>query len=297
MGIPLPWHEKNVKAYSFVNQKIAQQVQYAFHALALDEHRNLFTPTLWEQPDAPNKLIKLKQCWFPGVHSNIGGSYADAGISNITLAWMISQFEDTEGGLIAFNPDYLDFVQDLNNDRYATVPEPIRPWAMGRLYDSAPMDTATGIIQGWSPITRTPGRYSKVSTVDGKQTKQRLRGTQETIHRCVRVRINGGGKDTEDNSDTSKVVKVVDWIKGAAGFWPTETYVCEALANYELTQAASTKTEVDHSAKSAGDVIWKAKDGLEPLFEDELGRTEIRMLQRSVETARTKKVVPPSKKA
>ena len=116
-----------MKRYSFVNTKVAQKVQHAFHAIALDEHRNLFTPTLWEQPDQPHVLQKLKQTWFPGVHANIGGSYSDAGISMITLAWMISQLEDNN--LVAFTPSYLEFLQDENNKRYAQVPEPIRPWS------------------------------------------------------------------------------------------------------------------------------------------------------------------------
>lgn len=95
LGIPLPWKGKNVKEYSFVNTKVARHVLNAFHALALDEHRNLFTPTLWEQSDPCthalsgfdqcHQLLTLKQTWFPGVHSNIGGSYVDAGISNISL--------------------------------------------------------------------------------------------------------------------------------------------------------------------------------------------------------------------
>lgn len=288
LGIPLPYNEKNVKSYSFVNTKVAQKVQYAFHAMALDEHRNLFTPTLWETPDQPHNLRKLKQCWFPGVHSNVGGSYADAGIANITLAWMISQLEDTDGGLVLFSPAYLDYLQDLNNDRYATVPEPIRPWSMGRLYDSAPLNTANGIMQGISPITRTPGRYFRPSFEDGLPTKQKLKNTGECIHRSVRVRINSGGKDTEGNADTSNVVKVVDWVKDATGHGQTKTYVCEALANFELTQPESLKTETDHSSRARSAVVWKAKDGGDPLYEDEMGETEVRMLKRSVESVKAK---------
>lgn len=87
LGIPLPFERENVKPYSFVNTKVAQSIQYAFQALAIDEKRHYFTPTLWEWPDVPNRLVVLKQCWFPGCHSNIGGSYEDAGIANITLAW------------------------------------------------------------------------------------------------------------------------------------------------------------------------------------------------------------------
>ena len=108
LGIPLPFHAEIVKEFSFVNTKVAVHVQHAFQALGLDEHRRLFTPTLWEWPTNDQNLKKLKQCWFPGVHSNIGGSYPDAGISNITLAWMISQFEESDGGILTFDPIYLD---------------------------------------------------------------------------------------------------------------------------------------------------------------------------------------------
>lgn len=267
-----------------MNTKVSQLVEYAFHAVALDESRNLFTPTLWEQPDQPNVLKRLKQCWFPGVHSNIGGSYPDAGIANITLAWMISQLEDNEGGLVAFDPDYLDFVQDLNLKWYATANEPIRPWGMGRLYDSTPDDSIKGLIQSISPITRTPGRYFEVSTVDGQKTKQRLRNTGECIHRCVRVRMNAGGRDIEGNADTSTVSRLLDSVKKAAGQTQSDKYICEALANYDLVQPPNVVTEADHSSSGGSGVVWKAKDGLEPLLEDELGQTEIRLLRRSVKT-------------
>jgi hypothetical protein len=71
-------------------------VDYAFQALAIDERRLTFPPTLWHKsPDAPAK--GLQQCWFPGVHGNIGGQAADprtAGdqeeIGDITFAWMVS---------------------------------------------------------------------------------------------------------------------------------------------------------------------------------------------------------------
>lgn len=58
---------------SFVNTKVPQHVQHAFHALAIDEHRNLFSLTLWEQPDEPHRDNLLKQCWFPGLYSNMDG--------------------------------------------------------------------------------------------------------------------------------------------------------------------------------------------------------------------------------
>ena len=148
------------------------------------------------------------------------------------------------------------------------------------------MNTIKGVTQGLNPIVRTPGRYTRTSLTDGLPTKQRLKNTGESIHRCVRVRINTGGKDTEDSSDTSNVTKVVDWVKNAAGRGPTKTYVAEALANYELVQPDNVKKAIDFSSKHEPEVVWKAKDGGDPLYEDEMGETEIRLYRRAVETAK-----------
>lgn len=179
LGIPLPFKDENVKAYSFVNTKVAEHVQHAFHALALDEHRNLYSPTLWEQPDDDANLKALKQCWFPGVHSNIGGSYPDAGIANITLAWMISQFEDNDGGILTFDPEYLDWLQDMNNAYYTKQREPMRPWGLGMLYNSAPTNSVQGFLEGLLPVTRTPGRYFEVNNENGLPTTTRLKNANE----------------------------------------------------------------------------------------------------------------------
>lgn len=153
----------------------------------------------------------------------------------------------------------------------------------GRLYDSAPLNTFNGVTQGLKPTVRTPGRYTRTSITDGLPTKQHLKNTGESIHRCVRVRMNTGGKDTEDNSDTSKVLKAVDWIKGVAGHVPTPTYVAEALVNYDLVQPEGVKRAVDFSSKHEPEVVWKAKDRGDSLFEDEMGNAEIRLYKRSVE--------------
>jgi hypothetical protein len=51
-------------------------IHNAFQALALDEHRGPFVPTLWHLPPGPT-TTNLEQCWFPGVHINIGGGSDD----------------------------------------------------------------------------------------------------------------------------------------------------------------------------------------------------------------------------
>jgi uncharacterized protein (DUF2235 family) len=59
-------------------------------AVSIDERRCYFRNNLWGDP-FPGQSIK--QVWFAGVHSDIGGSYAEAGsgLSKITLEWMLCE--------------------------------------------------------------------------------------------------------------------------------------------------------------------------------------------------------------
>ncbi|MCJ1469024.1 hypothetical protein MMC07_007656 [Pseudocyphellaria aurata] len=175
--------------YAFVDTHVSPNVEYAFHALALDEHRKPFSPTIWERPEGQTLPRLLKQCWFPGVHSNIGGSYDDTGIADITLAWMISQLSP----LLSFDLGYLDQQHELSMQYYRQNHEAPRPWGMGKLYDSG-----TGITALAGKKVRTPGRYFGTDTGTGKTTGRKLRDTQEHVHACVRIRKDLGGLGTED---------------------------------------------------------------------------------------------------
>jgi uncharacterized protein (DUF2235 family) len=60
------------------------------HAISIDERRCYFQSNLWGD-QLPGQT--LKQVWFAGVHSDIGGSYSEAesGLSKITLEWMLCE--------------------------------------------------------------------------------------------------------------------------------------------------------------------------------------------------------------
>lgn len=45
-------------------------------------------PALWNKR---NGQRAVQQVWFPGVHSNVGGGYADCGISDVALNWMLDR--------------------------------------------------------------------------------------------------------------------------------------------------------------------------------------------------------------
>lgn len=68
--------------------------RHVYHALAMDEIRTSFMPSLWEYPkskkgkDVEPVAHWVEQAWFRGVHSDIGGGYGERGLSDITLKWM-----------------------------------------------------------------------------------------------------------------------------------------------------------------------------------------------------------------
>lgn len=77
--------------YGFLDTTLNPCIQNAIHAISLDERRAAFSPTLWTNQDgsARNNDAQVQQVWFPGVHCDVGGSYAQCELSNITLRWMI----------------------------------------------------------------------------------------------------------------------------------------------------------------------------------------------------------------
>ncbi|MGW7645231.1 DUF2235 domain-containing protein [Streptomyces bobili] len=99
LGVPLPdvaWLQPSVNRFNhrwaFHDTELSSWVRAAFHALAVDEERSAFRPTLWhQQPGAAEQGQELKQVWFAGVHCDVGGGYKEAALSDITLLWMVDQ--------------------------------------------------------------------------------------------------------------------------------------------------------------------------------------------------------------
>ncbi len=77
-------------------------VEAAYHALAFDEHRAAFRPTLWNV--SPGDPRPVEQLWFAGSHGDVCGGFGKRGLSDIPLDWMIERAR--ERGL-AFDDDRL----------------------------------------------------------------------------------------------------------------------------------------------------------------------------------------------
>ena len=94
----------NANRYSYHDVALHPTIQNAYHALAIDEQRVPFRPTLWKKPAGWQG--KLEQAWFAGVHSNVGGGYSPDGLANEALHWMIDRAQ-SHG--LAVDATYLDY--------------------------------------------------------------------------------------------------------------------------------------------------------------------------------------------
>ena len=101
---------------SFVDGTIPACVEQAIHALALNEERSQFEPLLFRR----DKGQSLKQCWFLGSHSDVGGGNRKLGLANISLAWMMAQLKD----LVYFDPSTLKGM--TTHQRYGWPGEALR---------------------------------------------------------------------------------------------------------------------------------------------------------------------------
>ena len=95
LGIPSVFGGVAPLLYGFLDTGLHPDVLNAYQALAIDEKRMEFPPTLWTGATAPGQV--LEQLWFCGCHSDVGGGFApgdnDGGttLSDITLGWMMQK--------------------------------------------------------------------------------------------------------------------------------------------------------------------------------------------------------------
>ncbi|WP_298260376.1 DUF2235 domain-containing protein [uncultured Litoreibacter sp.] len=114
-------------------------VGFARHALAIDENRKDFPRVKWGMHAEQKKTLGrnpewLKQIWFAGCHSDIGGSYPEpeSRLSDITLDWMMSELKECV-------PEVL-----VNTDQLVTSPD-----AGGMQHEETHMFNFCGIKLRW----------------------------------------------------------------------------------------------------------------------------------------------------
>ena len=243
LGVPripflttLGLQSKSVREYSFYDTSLSENVENAFQALALDEHRSPFSPALWELRD--NATTNMKQVWFPGVHSNVGGGYDDQEVSDITLAWMMGRLEP----FIDFHGDYLMSAYEANKAYYKQTGQRPRWWSFGEIYNSL-----TGLYSISGSKTRSPGNYFSTDPATGRITTKRLRRTNEYIHASVRARTGMQGPGPQDR-DMYQARPLATWKfgtePGGAGNMTVWTRPDGEEGQKKIPEAPLSETEI-----------------------------------------------------
>src|SRR5882672_2415712 len=99
LGVPLPCVPKVSRAdFAFLETDLRINDTHAYHALAIDEHREAFAPTLWTKVTPkvgdsfpPRSIEKVEQRWFVGAHANVGGGYENDLLAQIPLSWLMNK--------------------------------------------------------------------------------------------------------------------------------------------------------------------------------------------------------------
>lgn len=129
LGIPIKWLDVIIDQiplfhHEFHNLRLSESVQNACQALAIDEERLTFHPMLWDE-----KLLEcqtMKQVWFCGMHTDVGGGYQEQELSDIPLVWLVA--EAKEHGLLIYpqhqvvrNPDIDGMMHDSRGGKLAKL--------------------------------------------------------------------------------------------------------------------------------------------------------------------------------
>ncbi|MCV2489844.1 DUF2235 domain-containing protein [Geodermatophilus sp. YIM 151500] len=112
--------------YRFHDVTLNPFIAHARQAVALDEFRGPFAPTLWSEPAEEQDI---RQVWFPGDHSDVGGGRPATGLSDGALLWMMREATDAVG--LAFDK---------------TTTDDIRPDPLADLGDGDTLPGPAGVI-------------------------------------------------------------------------------------------------------------------------------------------------------
>lgn len=120
-------------AHGFHDEKLGSDVIHAYHALAIDERRGPFAPSIWKKEEKETKARpNVEQVWFVGVHSNIGGGYVDAGLSDHAFMWMAAKAKQAglvlDGRYLAMrlDPNAHGELRDSMSLLYKAIPSHVR---------------------------------------------------------------------------------------------------------------------------------------------------------------------------
>jgi uncharacterized protein (DUF2235 family) len=111
LGVPGVPKRLSGRLWAFHDTQLSSRVERAYQALAIDERRRPFVPSIWHR--SPDDDRTLEQRWFAGVHSDVGGGYVDCALAEIALWWMAGR---ARAAGLALEPDHLVETRDPDKE-------------------------------------------------------------------------------------------------------------------------------------------------------------------------------------
>ncbi|PWN31932.1 uncharacterized protein FA14DRAFT_83090 [Meira miltonrushii] len=217
---------QKMQYYSFFDPMLAPNVRHAFHAISLGEDRKDFLPTIWSLPKAElpadaemRKGQELKQVWFQGSHSDVGGGHPWHGLSDITFAWMISQLVDRPNGEAPLLNIDINLARSLQDFRLPWAKQPEHPSR------TAIMLQETRNFKGWSipkKLTKTAvwrntldqsntHEYIHHSVIEGQQYDPKTSPQFDLIRKCHPNLLDELWAQASDPESLGKTEKAMRW--------------------------------------------------------------------------------------
>ncbi|KAG9095087.1 hypothetical protein FS749_011123 [Ceratobasidium sp. UAMH 11750] len=140
MGLPTVITQNSAKMhqlFDFPDNVLGPHIERAMHAMSLNEDREDFQVTKFYQTKAGKERgQQLRQVWFAGQHTDVGGGWHDHDLSDIALMWMLANVED----ILSIDFKYTKL-----------LPRPIAPWGA-----QPPHSSQTGIYKLTGIAPRRP---------------------------------------------------------------------------------------------------------------------------------------------
>lgn len=224
VGLPeeITIHPQKVKAlFGFRDTLLGEHVQQAYQALALNETRKDFSCNRFHQTQAGRQKGQvLKQCWFTGCHSDIGGGYKEHDLSDITLTWMVANV----GDMLSWSMDYIK-----------TLPDPVAPWG-----EQKPHDPLTGVFS----LEATAQRQLPTATNDV---------THETIHPSVlrqKTLVTAVEHDIKQHPDLiCSLLPLEDELKVNWSYTPGKKLSSQPTLSEPLSKIVTSDSSISQAVK------------------------------------------------
>ena len=151
--------------HHFLDANLRKTERHAYHALAIDENRQLYDATLFTiysdktKPfTQPRDIADVEQRWFSGSHGNVGGgNYSDL-VAQIPLRWLMSKAKQHG----------LTFRQEIPTDPGASTSETYDSFVASDFPDFLQKVILQHGARHWRPINRAPESrmYTDIHTIN-----------------------------------------------------------------------------------------------------------------------------------